>query len=340
MRFPSPILTALSAAAVAALVAGCSNSAVAPSGKSSGLGSIHQTGVRHYAVISAIPKGFVPVRPSHSNFVAPNTTGNGEVYVSSFLATTINAYKIPDSGNHAPKCTDSPINSPNGINMGPNRTLWDPDGGTRTIIPFAKNCGGEGTPIASFNSNQPSDVAFNTAGTMYVANTTGGGADVYVGGVYSTSLTNAAFNGLDCFGVAVDKAGDVFVSSNSNVVVEFVGGAEPGVVLTSSGMTGTSAPLGMAFDKHQNLILIDINNGILVYAPPYTQAPSKTQAAHGSSAYGHLDKTNEFLYVSDFAVGSVDVYSYPGLHYKYSITNGLVQGNIVEGVAVDFIGDN
>jgi hypothetical protein len=340
MRFPSPILTALSAAAVAALIAGCSSSAVAPSGKTSDLGSIHQAGVRHYAVISAIPKGFVPVRPSHSIFVSPNSAGNGEVYISSFSATTINAYKIPDSNNHAPKCMDSPISAPNGINMGPNRTLWDPDGGTRTIIPFAKNCGGEGTPIASFNSNQPADVAFNSAGTMYVANVTGGGADVYVGGVYSTTLSNAAFAGFDCFGVAVDKAGDVFVSSNANIIVEFVGGAEPGVVLTSSGMTGTSAPGGMTVDKHNNLIVVDITNGLLVYAPPYTQAPSKTQATHGSSVYGHLDKTNEFLYVGDFGIGSVDVYSYPGLHYKYSITNGLIQSNDVEGVAVDFTGDN
>jgi hypothetical protein len=339
MRFPSPILTALSAAAVAALVAGCSSSAVAPTGTTSGPGSINRAGVKHYAVISAIPKGFVPVRPSHSIFVSPNAAGNGEVYVSSFLATTINAYKIPNSGNHAPKCTDSPINSPNGINMGPNRTLWDPDGGTRSIIPFAKNCGGEGTPIASFNSNQPSDVAFDSSGNMFVANTGGGGADEYTGGTYVTTLTNPALSGVLCFGVATDGT-NVFVSSNANVVVEFVGGAEPGVVLTSSGMTGTSAPIGMTVDKHHNLVVVDINSGLLVYAPPYTQAPSKTQAAHGSSAYGHLDKTNEFLYVGDFGLGAADVYTYPGLHYKYSITNGLSQSNDVEGVAVDFVGNN
>ena len=339
MRICTPI-QALSAAAALALLAGCSGgSAIAPKPATpASHGSVGQLG--HYAVISALsglPKGFVPVKPSHSNFVAPNSAGNGEVYISSFLATTINAYKIPDSNNHAPKCTDSPINSPNGINMGPNRTLWDPDGGTRTIIPFAKNCGGEGTPVASFNSNQPSDVAFGN-GNMYVANTGGFGIDVYTGGVYSTTLTNPALTG-NVFGVATDGT-NVFASSTANEIVEFVGGAEPGVVLTSSGMTGTSAPGGMTFDKHHKLIVVDIVNGLLVYAPPYEQAPSKTAAVHGSSVYGHLDKTNEFLYVGDFANGAVDVYSYPGLHYKYSITNGLVQSNDVEGVAVDFVGDN
>ena len=336
MRIPTPI-QALSAAAALALLAGCSGgSAIAPKPATpASHGSVGQLG--HYAVLSAIPKGFVPIVPSHSNFVAPAAAGNGEVYVSSFLATTINSYKIPDSGNHAPKCTDSPINSPNGINMGPNRTLWDPDGGTRTIIPFAKNCGGEGTPVASFNSNQPSDVAFGN-GNMYVANTGGFGIDVYTGGVYSTTLTNPALTG-NVFGVATDGT-NVFASSTANEIVEFVGGAEPGIYLQGNGMTGTATPGGMTFTKTHNLIVIDISNGILVYAPPYEQAPSKIGAFHGTAVYGHLDKTNEFLYLGDFANGACDVYSYPGLHYKYSITNGLVQGNDVEGVAVDFVGVN
>jgi hypothetical protein len=34
------------------------------------------------------------------------------------------------------------------------------------------------------------------------------------------------------------------------------------------------------------------------------------------------------------------VYTYPGMHYKYSVTNGLTQSFDVEGVAVDFTGSN
>jgi len=339
MRFPSPILTALSAAAVAALVAGCSSSAVAPTGSTSGLGSINRAGVKHYPVISAIPKGFVPVRPSHSIFVSPNGAGNGEVYVSSFLATTINAYKIPDSGNNPPKCTDGPVGAPNGINVDSHRTLWDPDGSSRSLIPFAKNCGGAGTAIADPNG-QPSDIAFDgSASKMYVADASTGAVDVYTGGVLSGTLTNAALSGFACFAVAVINH-NVFASSNANIIVEYVGGAEPGIVLTSSGMTGTATPVGMMGDVHHKLIVIDISNGILVYAPPYTSAPVKSAPTHGSSVYGHLDKTNEFLYVGDFGNGAADVYSYPGLHYKYSITNGLVPSDTVEGVGVDFTGDN
>jgi len=337
MRIPTPI-QALSAAAALALLAGCSgSSALAPKPATpAGHGSFSQSGVKHYAVLSAIPKGFVAVRPSQNNFVTPNT-GNGEVYVSSFLATTINAYKIPNSGNHAPKCTDGPASAPNGINVDSHRVLWDPDGGSRTIIPFAKNCGGAGAAIADPNG-QPSDVAFDGT-TMYVADASTGAVDVYTGGVLSGTLTNAALSGLPCFAVAVIQH-NVFASSNSNVIVEYVGGSEPGIDLTTSGMSGTSVPVGMMGDSHHRLVVIDIGSGILVYASPYTGAPVKSAPTHGSSVYGHLDKTNEFLYVGDFGNGAADVYSYPGLHYKYSITNGLSQSNTVEGVGVDFTGDN
>jgi hypothetical protein len=338
MRIPTSI-QALSAAAALALLAGCSgSSAIAPKPATpAGHGSFGQAGVK-FPVLSPIPKGFVAVRPSFNNFVVPNT-GNGEVYVSAFLATTINAYKIPDSGNNPPKCTDGPVGAPNGINVDSHRTLWDPDGNSRSLIPFAKNCGGAGTAIADGNG-QPSDIAFDaSASKMYVADASTGAVDVYTGGVLSGTLTNPALSGFACFAVAVINH-NVFASSNANIIVEYVGGAEPGIDLTTSGMTGTATPVGMMGDIHHKLIVIDISNGILVYAPPYTSAPVKSAPTHGSSVYGHLDKTNEFLYVGDFGNGAADVYSYPGLHYKYSITNGLVPSDTVEGVGVDFTGDN
>jgi hypothetical protein len=334
MRFPSPILAALSAAAVAALVAGCSaGSAIAPKPATpAGLGSIGQSGVKHYAVLSAIPKGFV-IKNTRQNlkFVAPNTIPGG-LYVSAFTATAINEYKIPNKLNGAPKCTDGPSSAPNGINVDSHRTLWDPDGGTRTIIPFAPNCGGAGTALSDPNG-QPADVAFD--GTkMYVADVSGA-VDVFTSGVLTGQLTNPAITGSS-FGVAVIQH-NVFLSSTANVIVEFAGGLEPGAALA---LTGTSVPGGITGDQHHNLIVTDLGNGFLVYAPPYSGAPIKTQAWVGASVYAHLDKTHEFLYAGDFANGSADVYTYPGLHYKYSVTNGLIQSQDVEGVGVDFIGSN
>jgi hypothetical protein len=337
MRIPTPV-QALSAAAALALLAGCSSSAVAPSGTSN-LGSIsRESGVKHYVAVSAIPKGFLGVRSSHGlNFVAPDAVPGG-LYASEFSGSAINHYKIPNKLNGPPTCTDGPASAPNGINVDKHRNLWDPDGGTRTIIEFAPNCGGQLTSVASNGGNQPADVAFD--GTkMYVADVNLDGIDVYTAGVYTTTLTNPGMSGGSCFGVAT-IGHNVFASSTSNVIVEYANGAEPGVDLTTSGMTGTTTPGGMTGDSHKNLIVVDLSNGILSYAPPYTQAPAKVTAPVGSSVYAHLDKTNEFLYVGDYGNGAIDVYTYPGMKYKYSVTNGLSVSFIVEGVAVDFIGKN
>jgi len=338
MRIP---IQALSAAAALVLLAGCSSSAVAPSGTSN-LGSVmHQAGVQHYASLSTVPKGFLGIRSSHGlNFVAPNSVPGG-IYASMFSGSAINHYKIPNKLNAPPKCTDGPASFPNGINVDSHRQLWDPDGGTRSIITFAANCGGTvGSPIASNGGNQPADIAFDASkGNEYVADVNLGAIDVYHGSSYVTTLTNSAMTGFSCFGVAVINH-NVFASSTSNIIVEYVGGAEPGIVLTSSGMTGTSAPGGMTGDSHKNLIVVDLGSGILKFAPPYTQAPSKVTAPVGSSVYAHLDKTNEFIYVGDYGNGAIDVYTYPGMHYKYSITNGLTASLIVEGVGVDLVGDN
>jgi len=336
MRIP---IQALSAAAALVLLAGCSSSAVAPS-STSNLGSVmHQAGVQHYTSLSAIPKGFMGMRSSHGlNFVSPNTVPGG-IYGSMFSGTAINHYKIPNKLNAAPTCTDGPASAPNGINTDKHRNLWDPDGGTRTIIEFKPDCGGEVTSVASFNGFQPADVAFDASvGNMYVADVNLPGIDVYHNGVYTTSLTNAGLNG-SCFGVAVVNH-NVFASSTSNQIIEYVGGAEPGINLITSGMTGTSLPGGMTGDSHHNLIVVDLANGFLKYAPPYTQAPSKITAPVGSSVYAHLDRTNEFFYAGDYGNGAIDVYTYPGMHYKYSITNGLTASLIVEGVAVDLVNDN
>jgi hypothetical protein len=336
MRIPTPI-QALSAAAALALLAGCSSSAVAPSG-TSGPGSFTQSGVKHYVTLSAIPKGFLGVRSSHGlKFVGPDAVPGG-LYASEFSGSAINHYKIPNKHNLPATCTDGPASAPNGINVDSHRNLWDPDGGTRSIIEFAPNCGGTLTSIPSNGSNQPADVAFD-GHKMYVADVNLDGIDVYTSGVYTTTLTNPGMAGGSCFGVAT-IGHNVFASSTSNVIVEYANGAEPGVVLTSSGMTGTSVPGGMTGDHHKNLIVVDLANGLLSFAPPYTQAPSKVTAPVGSSVYAHLDKTNEFLYVGDYGNGAIDVYTYPAMAYKYSVTNGLSASLIVEGVAVDFTGNN
>jgi hypothetical protein len=325
---------ALCTAAAIAFLAACSNGAQTSGGNTSGaFGPIQQSSVHHqahYAVVSAIPKGSVRVRNPHLRFdVGPDAFVKGGVYAGQFSASVINEYGLPNKHNKAPRCTDGPTSAVNGLGYdSTTRTLWDPDGGTRTLIPFKKNCGGAGTPISEANG-QPSDIAVD-GNTLYVADNSASTIDIYTGGVYTGSLSNGACS--TDFVDAVDQH-NVFEACQSDVITEYPGGTGGGTVL---GITGMTLPGGITFDNAHNLIVVDLlANEILVYAPPYSGAPTSSGADVGESTYVAINAANTALYVGDFANSSIDVYSYPSLAYEYSITNGLTPGDDTEGVAVD-----
>ena len=334
MRFTTP----LAAAVCAVVLAACSNSGVQSQSAtpSNLLGTTHTTMAKHFTVVSvlsSIPKAKLALAQKrwhmHLKFAGPNTFVKGGVYVGQFGATVVNEYGLPNKHNKAPRCTDGPTSAVNGLGYdSATRTLWDPDGGTRSLIPFAKDCGGAGTAIAESNG-QPSDIAVDGS-TLYVADNSLSTIDVYTNGNYTGSLSNSACSGGG-FADAVDQH-NVFQACTVGVIVEYAGGSGGGTALALSGL---AAPIGMSFDKQHNLIVIDLVNGILVYAPPYSGGPSSSGSLAGESTYGMINAANTDVYVGDVTNGSADVYSYPSLAYEYSITNGLSSGNTVEGIAVD-----
>ena len=336
MRFPTSLASACCTAAAIAILAGCSNSGVQSQSGSSPAGLVsgmHQS-VHHYQFVSAVssvPKSKLANVHYHIHlkYVSPNTFIKGGLYVGQFAATSINEYGLPNKHNKAPRCTDGPSSAVNGLGFDPaTRTLWDPDGGSRSLIPFSANCGGEGTAIAETNG-QPSDIAVD-GNTLYVADNSLNTIDIYTNGNYTGALSNAACSGGG-FGDAVDQH-NVFQACTVGVIVEYANGSGSGTALSPSGL---AAPIGMSFDNHHNLIVIDLVNGILVYAPPYSGAPSSTGTVAGESVYGGINAANTDLYVADVTNGSADVYSYPSLAYEYSITNGISSANTPEGIAVD-----
>jgi len=334
MRFPTPIVHALCAAAAVALLAGCSGAGTQSLGSSSGLGPVqHQSVVHHgkYAVVSAIPKGFIAHKNPHllRINIGHDTFVKGGVYVGQFSAAAINLYGLPNKHNKAPRCTDGPSSAPNGLGYDAStRTMWDPDGGSRSLIPFSANCGGAGTAIAESNG-QPSDIAVD-GNTIYVADNSLSTIDIYVGGVYTGALSNSACSGGG-FGDAVDQH-NVFQACTTGVIVEYAGGAGGGTPLS---LTGLGAPIGMSFDNKHDLIVTDLATGIAVYAPPYSGSPMAAAPTVGSSTYNQVNAANTALYVGDYANGTADVYAYPSLTYQYSISNGLSASLTVEGIAVD-----
>jgi hypothetical protein len=332
MRFPTPVSFALGAAAAVALLAGCSSSSVPSTVANApgGVGTTQQSRVRHFTVVSAIPKGFVGVRHGTLRFYAGKDTFiKGGVYAGQFASAAINEYGLPNKHNKAPRCTDGPASAVNGLGFdSATRTMWDPDGGSRSLIPFAANCGGAGTAIAE-NNGQPSDIAVD-GNTIYVADNSLNTIDVYTGGSYTGALSNSACGGGG-FGDAVDQH-NVFQACTTGQIIEYTGGTGSGTQLS---LTGLGAPIGMTFDRHHNLIVVDLATGILVYKPPYSGSPSSTGSVVGSSTYTQINAANTDLYVGDYVNGTVDVYSYPSLAYEYSISNGLSASGTVEGIAVD-----
>ncbi len=310
----SPLAGAVIAWLAAALLAGCA-------------GATSQTpvaGVEPMAGRSAVAQ---PI-----DLLLPAKTPGG-LYVGQFSANVINEYTLPDKNNSAPRCTVGFVGAVNGIGVNAKHVLYVPNDSPRGIYLWAANCG-KSLPTLSDGNGQPADVAFDGT-TVYVDDATTGGIDVFAHGATAPTgtLSNAAIAGSN-FGVAVDGKHNVFESSQtgSGVVVEYAGGKEPGSVLA---ITGTATPQGLEFDKKGNLLVMDTTNGVLIYAPPYDGAPKHVITPQNFSVYAKLDAANKNLYLSDIVMGTVDAYTYPAGAFEYSISNGLLQGNSVEGIAVD-----
>jgi hypothetical protein len=256
----------------------------------------------------------------------------GSLYVAQQGDTATYEFVLPNKQNEPPNCSDPlPNYGATGIGVNAQHVLYIPLLTAQTILTFQPNCGAAG-PTLNDPNGEPVDVAFDNANNIvYVDDYSANRVDVYENGATSPTrtLSNPAVYATE--GIAVDRHGSVFQSSLTPNIVEFPKGLQKNSKVL--GLTGLSFPIGLEFDRKGNLIVIDEVNGILVYAPPLRGAPKKIIIPQDGSAYGKLDAANRNLYVSDLGHHAVDVYAYPSLKYKYTISNGL--GRLVTGVAVD-----
>ena len=124
------------------------------------------------------------------------------------------------------------------------------------------------------------------------------------------SCTVAPFDGLG--DVAVDKHGNVFVSSGPNII-EYQHG------LITSGCSGITLPLtftyaqGIAFDTQGNLLVCDYFGGAVdISAPPYTNITGTLGSGWTQPYTISINKSGTQAYVTDPGAGVVRVLSYPG----------------------------
>lgn len=318
MRNPRSLLTALSAWATVAIVAGCS-------------AGTQQSATLPYPPplsTSRGPAGAPLARTGELDAAAP-----GGLHVAQFGVGSVPEFSLPDKSNHGPRCSDTiPPGGVNGIAVNAHRILYVPyEFSGSFIATFGPNCGASKATLTDPNG-EAADVAFdNSNNTVYASDEDTGGIDVYAGGATSPTrtLTNKQHlgNGL---GVAVDSHGNVFDSGPT--IVEFVNGENKGSKALQ--LTGLSNPQGLAFDLKNNLIVTNGNN-IVIYAPPYKGAPTRKFGTKAFSLYSALDASNTNLYVSDQTNNGVDVYAYASGHFKYRITSGFSESGTVSGIAVD-----
>lgn len=121
-------------------------------------------------------------------------------------------------------------------------------------------------------------------------------------------------------GIAVDAAGDVFVSyylSGGGAISEYVGGLT-GCSQTVPGVS-LGVPGGIVFDKDANLVVCDETNQVVdIIAPPYNQISGHLGKTYGPFIFRYdlpsgisINKNNTLAYVTDWGNQRVDVVTYP-----------------------------
>ncbi len=274
----------------------------------------------------------------------------GTTYVSEYFGSYALAYIENNKGNSGAFCRIAvPPYSVDGIGADFANRLWIPTatgpGAGQTTV-YAKQCGAAGLTIDDIDG-QPANVAFGSKGAVYIENITGPGGegapaniDVYPSHARKPSTVLQEASALFGIGVAVDAAGDVFMSwvdaGETGHVDEFAGGQNPAVTLPiSAGFIGD-----ITFDLAQNMLVIDQSaSSFAVYAPPYTGSPLATVEMKGAAVTCKLSASGTLLSCADYENGSVDVYHYDASHpetttYAYSYTNGIDADLNLTGLAV------
>jgi hypothetical protein len=263
-------------------------------------------------------------------------------YVSTFFAfyaAEVVGYPQNNRRQSYPTCSfNVPPYAVNGLGTDFSNNLWVPiatNAGVGYTTEYAPHCGAAGLTIPD-TDGQPSNVAFDPQGDVYVENITGkggfgtaGSIDVYAPGGTSLIAVLREPRAAWSIGVALDEASNVYMSwvdrKEIGHVDEFVKGqTKPTALPMSVGFIGS-----VAFDANQNMIVVDqTEKSFSVFAPPYTGAAIATVPLQGLSVSCELGTNQTRLYCADYQKSAVDTFSYnstkPGAStYLYSYSIGM-----------------
>lgn len=251
-----------------------------------------------------------PLRSSPSAGAPPSSTldfarpskdaGLNDLYVSDDMRGDIVLLKnqgyVPDG-----KITAG-INGPFGVTLDSAGNLYVANRAGGNVTEYAPG-GSQPSFTYSTGMTQPLSVAVDRQGNLYE-----GDRPIYtdsdVVNEYApnsnTVLNSCPVSGL--YGLAIDAAGDLFVSYNAKNegghVEEFKGGLA-GCSATDLGVHVYSAG-GIALDNNANLIIADgVGQKVVVSKPPYAKVNRSLGLHFGTPLFVSIDKANNRVYVSD-----------------------------------------
>lgn len=305
-----------------------------------------------YSLFIIVSLAFLAGCSSNAPLGAPNVPSigaasrdaatGGVIYASSYGANTVDYYlKGTGPNNPVAGSLSGSLSQPWGMAFDRSGNLYVANTNDDNVLVYAK---GSTSPTRTLNdpADFPCDVAVRSDGTVFVANTDGpigasGNVKIYEPG--STNPGQLLGNGhfLHVAGVALDKAGNVFISYNG--LAQGTGGVveyhAPKYTNTTNMHIKLDFAGGVGFDGAGHLLVIDQQVPSLnVYTVGQRKAIA-TLSLPGGSWFFAFNHDSTRLYVADDKLGEIDVFRYHPTALKQinTITNGLGPSNTVFGVA-------
>lgn len=307
-----------------------------------------------YSLYVVISLAFVAGCSSNASLGLPNAPAAGAasasrdaatgglIYASSYGADSVDYYlKGTGPNNPVAGSLSGSLSQPWGMAFDHSGNLYVANTNDSNVLVYAK---GSTLPTGTLSDPNefPCDVAVGSDGTVFVGNADGpigasGNVTIYKPG--STRPGQVLSNGhfLHVAGVALDKAGNVFISYNG--LAQGTGGVveyhAPGFTRTTNMHIKLDYAGGVGFDRAGHLLVIDQEVPSLNVYTVGSRKPVATLSLPGASWFFAFNRDSTRLYVADDGLGEIDVFRYRPTALKQidTITNGLSPSSDDFGVA-------